>query len=194
MKMCANHVISGDNSKYWKSRSQSTQNFQSGNRAIQRAKKHPVPKIGNGVQPFIRFFENICSPIRSISQFSMKPSHVLPCGPTAWTQPTRRDVNGSCVRAHTGVSKSQTRLSPRTHSPHGIDRLFLFRLDRVLVGLDHLLDHLSANGTCLLGSEIAVVTLLQVYTNLACSFHLESLKCFLSLRNKCLVAHCFLLF
>ena len=35
-------------------------------------------------------------------------------------------------------------------------------LQAVLVGLDHLLDHLAADGAGLLAGQIAVVTLLQV--------------------------------
>ena len=39
-------------------------------------------------------------------------------------------------------------------------------LHAVLVGLDHLLDHLTADRTGLTGSQIAVVTLLQVDAHL----------------------------
>ena len=39
-------------------------------------------------------------------------------------------------------------------------------LHAVLVGLDHLLDHLAANGAGLTGSQIAVVALLQVHADL----------------------------
>jgi len=48
-------------------------------------------------------------------------------------------------------------------------------LHRVLIGLDHLLNHLTANGACLTGGELAVVAVLQVYANLGCSLHLEVL-------------------
>ena len=51
------------------------------------------------------------------------------------------------------------------HTPH------LFRRERVLlqtllVALDHLLDHLTADGTRLAGGQIAVVALLEVDTDL----------------------------
>ena len=39
-------------------------------------------------------------------------------------------------------------------------------LQGVLVGLDHLLDHLATHGTGLTGGQIAVVALLQVDTDL----------------------------
>ena len=39
-------------------------------------------------------------------------------------------------------------------------------LQAVLVGLDHLLDHLAANGAGLAGSEITVVAVLKVDANL----------------------------
>ena len=35
-------------------------------------------------------------------------------------------------------------------------------LHAVLVGLNHFLDHLSADGACLSGAEVAVVALLEV--------------------------------
>ena len=44
-------------------------------------------------------------------------------------------------------------------------RKFTLLLHSVFVGLDHLLNHLTAHGTCLLGGEIAVVALLEVDTN-----------------------------
>ena len=40
-------------------------------------------------------------------------------------------------------------------------------LHAVLVGLDHLLDHLAADRTGLAAGEVAVVTALQVDTNLS---------------------------
>ena len=39
-------------------------------------------------------------------------------------------------------------------------------LQGLLVGLDHLLDHLAAHGTGLTGGQVAVVAFLQVDTNL----------------------------
>ena len=39
-------------------------------------------------------------------------------------------------------------------------------LHAVLVGLDHLLDHLAAHGAGLTGGQIAVVALLQVHADL----------------------------
>ncbi len=39
-------------------------------------------------------------------------------------------------------------------------------LHAVLVGLDHLLDHLAADGAGLLGGQVAVVALLQVHADL----------------------------
>ena len=40
------------------------------------------------------------------------------------------------------------------------------RLQVLLVGLDHLLDHLAAHGTGLAGGQVAVVAFLQVDANL----------------------------
>ena len=39
-------------------------------------------------------------------------------------------------------------------------------LQAVLVGLDHFLDHLSADGTGLLAGQVAVIALLQVHADL----------------------------
>ena len=41
-----------------------------------------------------------------------------------------------------------------------------FLLQVALVGLDHLLDHLAADGTGLAGGQVAVVAFLQVDANL----------------------------
>ena len=46
----------------------------------------------------------------------------------------------------------------------------------VLVRLNHLLNHLTTDGTSLLRGEVTVVALLKVYTNFTCSLHLEVLK------------------
>jgi hypothetical protein len=59
----------------------------------------------------------------------------------------------------------------------------------VLVTFDHLFNHLAAYATCLLCSKIAVVTLLEVNAYFICSFHLETVKTFLSFGNKILVGH-----
>lgn len=40
----------------------------------------------------------------------------------------------------------------------------------------HLLDHLTADRTCLTGGEFAVVALLEVNTDLVCGLHLELLE------------------
>ena len=48
-------------------------------------------------------------------------------------------------------------------------------LHAVLVGLDHLLDHLAADGTGLTAGEVAVVTVLQVDADFGSGFHLELL-------------------
>jgi len=37
----------------------------------------------------------------------------------------------------------------------------------------HIVDHLAANTTGLTGSDVAVVTLLQIYADLVCGFHLH---------------------
>ena len=50
-------------------------------------------------------------------------------------------------------------------------------LHAVFVGLDHFLNHLTADGTCLLGGEIAVVALLEVDTNLGgCTYSMLNNK------------------
>ena len=56
------------------------------------------------------------------------------------------------------------RSSPKT-VPHPVMRLCL--LHAVLVGFDHLLDHLTADGTGLTTGELAVVTVLQVDADLS---------------------------
>ena len=58
----------------------------------------------------------------------------------------------------------------------------------VLVGLDHLLDHLPTDGPCLARGEVAVVALVEVDTNLVGGLHLELVECLLGLGNECLVA------
>lgn len=54
-------------------------------------------------------------------------------------------------------------------------------LHGALVGLDHFLDHLAADGAGFAGGEVAVVAVLQVDANLRGCFHLElihGLACF----------------
>ncbi len=54
----------------------------------------------------------------------------------------------------------------------------------------HHIDHLSADGACLSCCEVSVVTVLKVYANLACSFHLESFHGFSAFVCD-VVFHCF---
>ncbi len=63
--------------------------------------------------------------------------------------------------------------------------------DRYIVSSDdlgHLLDHLTADAACLTGSQIAVIAILKIYTDLACSLHLELLHCCLCFGNHSLIA------
>ena len=48
-------------------------------------------------------------------------------------------------------------------------------LHTVFVSLDHLFDHVAADRASLLGSDVAVVTIVQVDADLAGSFHLEAI-------------------
>ena len=57
----------------------------------------------------------------------------------------------------------------------------------------HYVDHLSADRTCLLCSEIAVITLLEVNADIACGFHLKLIESFFCFGNKRLVRHCIFL-
>ena len=50
-------------------------------------------------------------------------------------------------------------------------------LHAVLVGLDHLLDHLAADGTGLTAGELAVVAVLEVDADFGSGFHLELIHC-----------------
>ena len=61
-----------------------------------------------------------------------------------------------------------TKKSPRRTllGLNGVRRLF----QTLLVSLDHLLDHLAADGTGLLGSQVTVVALLQVDAHLVGGF------------------------
>ena len=60
--------------------------------------------------------------------------------------------------------------------------------DGVLVGLDHLLDHLPTDRAGLLGGQVTVVALLEVNANLICSLHLELVHCFSCLGYDILIA------
>ena len=50
---------------------------------------------------------------------------------------------------------------------------FFVLLHALLVSFDHLLDHLAADGACLTGGQVTVVTVGQVDANLGSSLHLE---------------------
>ena len=50
--------------------------------------------------------------------------------------------------------------------------------------LNKLLDHLTADGACLLGGQVAVVAFVEVNANFAGGFHLEVMQCLL-----CACAH-----
>ena len=56
-------------------------------------------------------------------------------------------------------------------------------LHALLVGFDHLLDHLAADGAGLAGGQVTVVTVGQVHANFARSLHLEAVHSFTSLGN-----------
>ena len=56
-------------------------------------------------------------------------------------------------------------------------------LQALLVGLDHFLDHLAADGAGFPGGQVAVVAVLQVHTDLGSCLHLELLHGLLGLRN-----------
>ena len=60
----------------------------------------------------------------------------------------------------------------------------------VLVGLDHLLDHLPTDRTGLGGGQLTVVALIQGNADLIGGLHLELVECLLSLGNEGLVASC----
>ena len=57
----------------------------------------------------------------------------------------------------------------------------------------HVFNHLTADRTCLLCSEIAVITLLEVNADIACGFHLKLIESFFCFGNKRLVRHCIFL-
>ena len=67
---------------------------------------------------------------------------------------------------------------------------YLLCLEAVLVGLNHLLNHLTADRASLTSGEVAVVAVLvESYSNLVCSLHLELLESCLCFRYKCIVCH-----
>lgn len=57
----------------------------------------------------------------------------------------------------------------------------------VFIGFDHLFYHLTANGACFLGGEVAVITLLEVDADFSGCFHLEFIESFLCFGNEILV-------
>ena len=57
----------------------------------------------------------------------------------------------------------------------------------VLIGLDHLLDHLAAHRTGLTAGEVAVIAGLQVHAHLVGSLHLELIHGLTGTRNHQLV-------
>lgn len=65
---------------------------------------------------------------------------------------------------------------------------FLFAgLDIVFVLFDHLLDHLTAYGTCLTRGKITVVTVCKIYAHLTGGLHLKLIKRSLGFGNKSLI-------
>ena len=60
-------------------------------------------------------------------------------------------------------------------------------LHALLVSLDHLLDHLAADGAGFAGGQVAIVALLKIYTDFLGSLHFELLHSLLCLRNVDLV-------
>ncbi len=52
---------------------------------------------------------------------------------------------------------------------------------RPLLFCTHHIDHLTADGACFSGSQIAVVALLEVYANFVCCLHLEFVESFSTL-------------
>lgn len=64
----------------------------------------------------------------------------------------------------------------------------------VFVGLDHLFNHLATDRTGLTGSEVAVITLFEVYANFACCFLFNSFKSLFSLFGRTLILHSFVCF
>jgi len=70
----------------------------------------------------------------------------------------------------------------------------LFIFHRVFGVFDHFLYHLTADRTGLFCCEVAIITLLKVYANFACGFHLELIHCFLCFRNNILISHLYFSF
>jgi len=64
----------------------------------------------------------------------------------------------------------------------------LGRLDVVLVLFDHLLDHLTADRTCLTGGKIAVVAVVKIDADFICRFHFELVESGLRFGNKILIS------
>ncbi len=61
-------------------------------------------------------------------------------------------------------------------------------LQAVFVCLNHLLDHLAADGAGLASGDIAVIAVLEIYANLVCSFHFELLHCLACSRDNKMIA------
>ena len=64
---------------------------------------------------------------------------------------------------------------------------FFALLQALLVSLDHLLDHLAADGAGLTGGQVAVVAVLQINAHFLCGLHLETVHSLASLGNVDLV-------
>ena len=60
---------------------------------------------------------------------------------------------------------------------------FCALLQALFVGLDHLLDHLAADGAGFAGGQVTVVTVGQVNANLGSCLHLELVHGLACLRN-----------
>jgi hypothetical protein len=74
--------------------------------------------------------------------------------------------------------------APGVFSGRGLDILLLHA---VLNGLDHFLNHLSADVACLLGGQIAVITLFEGYSDIGGCFHFETIEGFPSVGYNCLI-------
>ena len=60
-------------------------------------------------------------------------------------------------------------------------------LQTLLVSLDHLLDHLAADGTGFTGGQVTIVTLLQIHADFLGSLHFETVHCLTGLGDVDLV-------
>ena len=57
----------------------------------------------------------------------------------------------------------------------------------IFVRFNHLFDHLTADGTCFFGGEVAVIALLEVNADFCGCFHFEFIERFLCFGNEILV-------